>query len=163
MEGDGSDGVETPLEVLSESECWRLLRTVDVGRIAMATDDCSVDIFPINFVVDHGTIVFRTAAGTKLTRAAKASEVAFEADDSDLDGDGAAWSVVVRGVAETIEGRTELFDAFITTKPQGLGVGLSICHTIIESHGGRLSVETRVGDGAQFRFTLPAFAEDHRQ
>ncbi len=103
---------ETPLEVLSESECWQLLRSVDVGRIAMATDDGSVEIFPINFVVDHGTIVFRTAAGTKLTRAAKAEEVGFEADDSDLEGDGVAWSVVVRGPAETIDGGDELFDAF---------------------------------------------------
>ena len=103
---------DTPLEVLSESECWRLLRGVDVGRIAIATEDHRVEIFPVNFVVDHGTIVFRTAAGTKLTRAARASEVAFEADDSDLEGDGVAWSVVVRGAAERIEGRTDVFDAF---------------------------------------------------
>ena len=65
------------------------------------------------------------------------------------------------GIPQAI--KEQLFDAFITTKPQGLGVGLSICHTIIESHGGRLSVETRVGHGAQFCFTLPAFVEYHRQ
>lgn len=102
---------EPPFEVIPESECWMLLRSLDVGRLAMATDDCSVEIFPINFVVDHGTIVFRTAAGTKLSRVAQTSEVAFEADDSDLD-DGIAWSVVVKGHAQQIDGRTDLFDAF---------------------------------------------------
>jgi len=101
---------ETPLEVLSESDCWLLLRSVDVGRIAMATAD-GVEIFPINFVVDHGTIVFRTAAGTKLTHVAKTTEISFEADDFDRT-DGTAWSVVVKGRAETIQGRTDVFDAF---------------------------------------------------
>ncbi len=107
----GTEGSDTPLEKLGESTCWSLLRTVDVGRIAVATDDGGVDIFPINFVVDHGTIVFRTAAGTKLTRLSHGGEVSFEADDSDLD-DGVAWSVVVRGAAETIHDRTDLFDSF---------------------------------------------------
>ena len=46
---------EAPFEVIPESECWMLLRSLDVGRLAMSTDDCSVEIFPINFVVDHGT------------------------------------------------------------------------------------------------------------
>ena len=57
----------------------------------------------------------------------------------------------------------QLFDAFVTTKPQGLGVGLSICHTIIDSHGGRLSAESAAGDGAVFRFTLPAIEEEQQQ
>lgn len=107
---DDSPPDETPMEVLSESECWRLLRSVDLGRIALATDD-GIEIFPINFVVDRGTIVFRTAAGTKLTRVSQTSEIAFEADDSDPPA-GVAWSVVVKGDAETIHGRTAVFDAF---------------------------------------------------
>jgi hypothetical protein len=60
---------------------------------------------------DRGTIVFRTAAGTKLTRVSQTSEIAFEADDSDPPA-GVAWSVVVKGDAETIHGRTAVFDAF---------------------------------------------------
>ena len=99
------------LEILSESECWRLLRLVDVGRIAIPTDDHGVDVFPINFVVDHGTIVFRTAAGTKLTRVERAPVVAFEADDSNLD-NGIAWSVVVKGHAEMIDDLTDVLDVF---------------------------------------------------
>ncbi|MFY9697807.1 MAG: PAS domain S-box protein [Rhodoplanes sp.] len=48
-----------------------------------------------------------------------------------------------------------LFEAFYTTKPSGLGLGLSICRTIIEAHGGRLNAVANVPRGATFQFTLP--------
>ncbi len=102
---------DAPPEVLSESECWKLLRSVDLGRIAIAAEDCSLEIFPINFAVDHGTIVFRTATGTKLTRVGQASQFAFEADDFDV-GAGVAWSVIVNGDAETVQGRADVIEMF---------------------------------------------------
>lgn len=60
--------------------------------MAVATDDAA-DIFPINFVVDHGTVVFRTAAGTKLLAALGNRAVALEVDGFDA-GARTAWSVV---------------------------------------------------------------------
>jgi two-component system sensor kinase FixL len=50
----------------------------------------------------------------------------------------------------------KLFEPFVTTKEHGMGVGLSICRTIVESHGGKIWVESEPGRGTAFRFTLRA-------
>ena len=50
----------------------------------------------------------------------------------------------------------QIFDAFFTTKPQGSGMGLAICKSIVESQGGRIWANSDGGRGATFHFTLPA-------
>jgi two-component system sensor kinase FixL len=47
-----------------------------------------------------------------------------------------------------------LFQPFVTTKQKGMGLGLSICRTIVEAHGGRIWVDARPQGGTIFRFTL---------
>jgi len=96
------------VEVLSERECWNLLREAVVGRLAVIVDG-QPDIFPVNPIVDHGTIVFRTAAGTKLA-SAKGKIVAFEVDGYDSS-TSQAWSVVAKGRAVEILERDETLRA----------------------------------------------------
>jgi hypothetical protein len=95
--------------VLDDEECWRLLRRSELGRLAVSIAN-HPDVFPINYVADGRTIVFRTAEGTKLAAAVLGTSVAFEIDGYDS-AMGEAWSVVVKGHAEEIERMTELFAA----------------------------------------------------
>jgi C4-dicarboxylate-specific signal transduction histidine kinase len=67
-------------------------------------------------------------------------------------------SVADAGVGIEPENINRVFVAFHTTKPGGLGMGLAICRSIIEAHGGRLWVDANAPRGTIFRFTVPAFA-----
>jgi uncharacterized protein len=98
-----------PVEELPLSECWDLLRGETVGRLAVAVADIP-DIFPINYIVDHGSLVFRSAPGTKLAGAVLGRGVALEIDGYDTV-DTTAWSVVVKGVARRIETMMEYIEA----------------------------------------------------
>jgi len=57
------------------------------------------------------------------------------------------------GVAEEV--KTQLFTPFFTTKAEGMGLGLSLCRTVVEQHGGHLLFEPNQPQGTIFRFTLP--------
>jgi signal transduction histidine kinase len=69
--------------------------------------------------------------------------------------DAVSVAVADTGVGVEAHQLSRLFEPFHTSKPEGLGMGLSISRSIVESHGGRLWAEPNHGDGMTFRFTLP--------
>ncbi len=73
-----------------------------------------------------------------------------------------AVSVTDNGAGIAPEVRDHLFDAFFTTKPEGLGLGLSLGRTIVEAHGGHLEVDTATSGATTFRFRLPLLEEETR-
>ena len=97
------------IEVLDDEQCWALLASVEVGRLAVAAAG-DVDIFPLNFTVDDGTLLFRTAEGTKLVEVVLAGRVAFEVDGYEPE-HGRAWSVVVKGTAELLSRFDDIYRA----------------------------------------------------
>ena len=62
------------------------------------------------------------------------------------------------GPGVALEDRERVFESFYTTKEDGVGIGLSICRSILDVHGGRLWVEEHQPRGAAFRFTVPTHA-----
>ena len=96
-----------PVTILSASESWHLLSSVSLGRLVTSVDG-RPHIFPVNFVVQHRTVLFRTAEGTKLVSAAINHEVLFEADDHDA---AEGWSVIVEGTARTLRSDDEIAEA----------------------------------------------------
>jgi uncharacterized protein len=93
-----------PISILSETQCWDLLGSVALGRLVTSVDG-QPEIFPVNFVVQDRTILFRTAEGTKLVSAAINDRVLFEVDQHDLEG---GWSVIVKGNARVVRSDEDL-------------------------------------------------------
>jgi nitroimidazol reductase NimA-like FMN-containing flavoprotein (pyridoxamine 5'-phosphate oxidase superfamily) len=87
------------LDELGVDECWRLLGTQPVGRVAVIVGHYPL-VFPVNFAVADKSIVYRTGSGTKL-HAIHRSNVTFEVDEIDLV-HLSGWSVMVKGVAQEL-------------------------------------------------------------
>lgn len=93
-----------PVEELSDASCWGLLRLESFGRLAVSVDD-QPQIFPVDYSAEADEILFRTAAGTKLSDLQENSRVAFEVDQR---GRSESWSVVVSGVARVLTDMVEI-------------------------------------------------------
>lgn len=92
-------GNDQPVTVLSEDENWKLLGSVALGRL-VTNFAGEPEIFPVNFVAQDRTVLFRTAEGTKLFSAVANHAVVFEVDDHNLI---EGWSVIVRGRARLLK------------------------------------------------------------
>ena len=93
-----------PVVALTDAECWGFLKSQQLGRLVTHAAGV-LDIFPVNYVVDGESLVFRTAEGSKLVELTVNDEVLFEVDDYS---DTAACSVVVRGHARRLDTSAEV-------------------------------------------------------
>jgi uncharacterized protein len=88
---------------MSTEECWEMLRANEFGRLAFHLGD-EVHLAPINYAVEHDTLLFRTAEGSKLLAVEMNADVAFEIDEFD---EKHARSVIVRGTARHLDEHEE--------------------------------------------------------
>ena len=91
---------------LTRAECFELLAGGQFGRVAV-TDDRGPVVFPVNYVLDRHTVVFRTEDGTKLHAAGRGSRVCFEVDQADP-ATHTGWSVIVRGMTREVTNSAEV-------------------------------------------------------
>jgi uncharacterized protein len=97
-----------PMDVLSAEESWKLLSSVALGRLVTCVEG-HPEIFPVNFVVQHKTVLFRTAEfASKLLTVVMNARVAFEADDHNV---AEGWSVIVKGIAQVLNTSDEVAQA----------------------------------------------------
>ena len=90
----------SPVEILDVATCWDLLGRRTVGRLAVSIAG-QPDIFPVNYVVDGQSLVFRTAEGSKLLAASLGGRMAFQVDEWAHEG---AVSVLAHGTPHVMEG-----------------------------------------------------------
>ncbi len=101
-----SSATNRHLESLDVDACLELLGQAEIGRLAFVEDDAPV-VLPVNYLLDRGAVVVRTAEGSKLSAAVRQERVAFEIDSFDVQAR-VGWSVLVKGVAAEIWESREL-------------------------------------------------------
>jgi nitroimidazol reductase NimA-like FMN-containing flavoprotein (pyridoxamine 5'-phosphate oxidase superfamily) len=108
------------VEVLDIDECLRLLGSAQIGRLGFVDDGAPV-ILPVNYLLDRGTVLVRTAEGSKLEAAVRGARVAFEVDDFDAS-KREGWSVLVKGRAAEVWEPSELdHDRDLPLRPWAAG------------------------------------------
>jgi two-component system sensor kinase FixL len=148
--------LENVLSMIEEASGLALVGTAELGiHVRYRT---ALDLPPVlvNKVQIQQVIVNIVRNAIEAMHRSERREIGIEAAH------GADGDVVIAivdtgpGIAPDVAGR--LFEPFVTTKADGMGVGLSLCRTIIEAHGGRLWVDANPEGGSAFRFTVPAAA-----
>lgn len=104
-----SNTSEPQAEVLDVHDCWKYLRSASVCRVAVTRNGVP-EIFPVNYVPEYGTVVFRTGPGAKLDAVLSGSPIALEADGLNTYGT-IAWSVIIKGAAEVVDTQEDFQEA----------------------------------------------------
>jgi two-component system sensor kinase FixL len=158
--GETEHTLEDPARLMEEASALALVgvKEQDVRvdlRLARNVGSVIVDKIQIQQVALN---LIRNALDAMVEAQRRQLEIHVRADDAET----IRISVADTGPGLDPEVRERLFQPFVTTKATGMGVGLSICRTIIEAHGGRIWADDNEGGGAVFSFTLPRAEENTR-
>jgi two-component system, LuxR family, sensor kinase FixL len=152
--GDSERRVESVKKLIEEASALALVGTKDQGVRVRFQFDPAVDLVLVDKVQIQQVLLnlLRNAVEAMEVTERRELVVSTAAADDDM---------IVVNVADSGSGIapeliSQLFQPFVTNKREGMGVGLSICRTIIEAHGGQIVVEPNPAGGTIFRFTLRA-------
>lgn len=156
--GDTERRPESLPKLITEANALALVGSREHGidvqmQLDQDTDEVFVDRVQIQQVI---TNLIRNAIDAMIDSPARSLSIQTEAGPDDF------VTVCIEdtgsGISEEIA--DQLFQPFISSKQTGMGIGLSICRTIIEAHGGRIWFEPRPGGGTIFQFTIPTMGDD---
>jgi two-component system sensor kinase FixL len=150
--GDSERRVESVKKLIEEASALALVGTKDQGVRVRFQFDPAVDLVLVDKVQIQQVLLnlFRNAVEAMQASQRRELVISTAAGDDDM----VAVSVVDTGSGIAAELMSQLFQPFVTNKRHGMGVGLSICRTIVEAHGGQITVEPNPAGGTIFRFTV---------
>jgi two-component system sensor kinase FixL len=155
--GESERRVESITKLVEEASALALVGVKDRGIRVRFLFDPSIDLVLADRVQVQQVLLnlIRNAMDAMETSSTRDLVITVAAAEENL----AEISVADTGSGIAPEIAEQLFTPFITTKREGMGVGLSISRTIVEAHGGRIWVEANPGGGTVFHFTLAAVNE----
>jgi len=152
--GDSERRIESVKKLIEEASALALVGTKDQGLRVRFQFDPAVDLVLADKVQIQQVLLNLLRNAVEAMEASPRRELVISTAPSD--DDMIAISVADTGSGIASEVASQLFQPFVTSKARGMGVGLSICRTIVEAHGGRITVEPNPAGGTIFRFTLHA-------
>jgi two-component system sensor kinase FixL len=156
--GETERRIESLKKLLEEASALALVGTRDRGVRVIYRFDPGLDLVLVDKVQIQQVILNLVRNAIESMEQSDRRELTI-ATERDADGM-AAVKISDTGTGISPDVASQLFQPFITTKPHGLGVGLSISRTIVESHGGRITVGPNPQGGTIFRFTVRAVSQE---
>ena len=156
--GETQQSVENPGVLLEEAAALALVGAREQGvRVSLRCDRDLPDIVVDKIQIQQVALnLIRNAIEAMQETSLRQLTIATAQRDDDM----AEISVIDTGPGIAAEIGSQLFQPFVTSKPNGMGVGLSISRTIIEAHGGRLWAEPNPAGGTILRLTLKALSKE---
>src|ERR1700758_4451179 len=150
--GDSERRIESVKKLIEEASALALVGTKDQGIRVRFQFDPAVDLVVVDKVQIQQVLLNLLRNAVEAMEASPRRELVIStaAGDDEM----VAVSVADTGSGIAPDLMSQLFQPFVTNKRHGMGVGLSICRTIVEAHGGQITVEPNPAGGTIFRFTL---------